>query len=315
MLTTMFWGAIFRIVEAAAQAAPSLLCGLLLAGVFRQLLGPANTRRLFGSNTWRSLPQAWAVGMLLPLCSLGTIPVIRELRRSGISGSVILAFALAAPLLNPVSLLYGLTLSSPRLILSFVFGSLVVISILGIAWGRIFPASPELEPAPPPIAPGLKRWVAVLVTASRHCADATMIYCGIGILGMGVIAALLPRGCLASSLNHSNPWAPLVMATVAPLIYVTPTNVMMQLGSMFNHGNSVWGGVRTVDDRSRGQRGPHRLDLEDFRLSRNTRLVPYAGVGRGWAGIRHGKAALSRRPGGGESHARIRLIHLAIQSW
>ncbi len=239
MLTTMFWGAIFRIVEAAAQAAPSLLCGLLLAGVFRQLLGPANTRRLFGSNTWRSLPQAWAVGMLLPLCSLGTIPVIRELRRSGISGSVILAFALAAPLLNPVSLLYGLTLSSPRLILSFVFGSLVVISILGIAWGRIFPASPELEPAPPPIAPGLKRWVAVLVTASRHCADATMIYCGIGILGMGVIAALLPRGCLASSLNHSNPWAPLVMATVAPLIYVTPTNVMMQLGSMFNHGNSV----------------------------------------------------------------------------
>ena len=29
------------------------------------------------------------------------------------------------------------------------------------------------------------------------------------------------------------------MAVVGPLIYVTPTNVMMQLGSMFNHGNSV----------------------------------------------------------------------------
>ena len=226
-------------VEAAAQAGPSLLCGLLLAGVFRQLLGSANTRRLFGSNTWQSLPRAWLLGMLCPVCSLGTIPIIRELRRSGVSGSMILAFALAAPLFNPMSLLYSLTLSSPMVIMCFAFGSLVVISILGIAWDRMLPALPELEPATPPIAPGLKRWLAVGVTAARHCTDATMIYCGIGILGMGVVAALLPHGCLATSLNHSNRWAPLVMATVAPLLYVTPTNAMMQLGSMFNHGNSI----------------------------------------------------------------------------
>ena len=239
MLETLFCGAVFRMVEATAQAAPTLLCGLLLAGVFRRLLGTTGTFRLFGSNTWRSLPQAWALGMLLPLCSLGTIPIIRELRRSGVSGGVILAFVLAAPLFNPVSLLYGLSLSLPMVILSFTFGSLVVVFILGIAWDRILPANPEPEPAAPPIAPGLKRWLAVLITAARHCTDATMIYCGIGILGMGVIAALLPRGCLASSLNHTSPSAPLVMASVAPWIYVTPTNVMMQLGTMFNHGNSV----------------------------------------------------------------------------
>jgi uncharacterized membrane protein YraQ (UPF0718 family) len=239
MVTTLFWGAIFRMIETTAQAAPSLLCGLLLAGVFRQLLGPTNTRRLFGSNTWRSLPQAWGLGMLLPVCSLGVIPMLRELRRAGVSGGVILAFALAAPLFNPLSLLYGLTLSSPVVILSFAFGSLVVISILGIVWDRMLPATPESDLAQPPVAPGLKRWLAVLVTAARHSANATMIYCGIGIAGAGILAASLPRGCLQSSLNHSNPWAPLVMAIVAPLVYVTPTNVMMQLGSMFNHGNSV----------------------------------------------------------------------------
>ncbi len=239
MLTILFWGAIYRMVEAAVQSAPTLLCGLLLAGVFRQLLGPANTRRLFGSNTWWSLPRAWALGMLCPVCSLGTIPIIRELRRSGISGGVILAFAMAAPLFNPVSLLYGLTLSAPMVILSFAFGSLVVIFILGVVWDRMLPAIAELESVAPPIAPGLKRWLAVGITAARHCTDATAIYCGIGLLGMGVIAAVLPRGCLASSLNHSKPWAPLVMATVAPLIYVTPTNAMMQLGSMFTHGNSI----------------------------------------------------------------------------
>ena len=103
----------------------------------------------------------------------------------------------------------------------------------------MLPAIAEPESDPPPIAPGLKRWLAVLVVSARHCTDATVIYCGIGLLGMGAMAVLLPRGCLQSSLNHSNPWAPLVMAVVGPLIYVTPTNVMMQLGSMFNHGNSV----------------------------------------------------------------------------
>jgi uncharacterized protein len=238
MITTMIWGAIFRMIEAAAQAAPCVLCGVLIAGVFHQLLGMAGTRRLYGGNTWRSLPQAWALGMLLPVCSLGAIPILRELRRAGVSGGVILAFALSAPLFNPLSLLYGLTLSSPTVILSFAFGSLVVISILGIAWERLMPAAPQ-EPDLPPIAPGLKRWLAVLVTAARHCFSVSMIYCGIGLLGMGIMSALLPRGCLQSSVNHSNPWAPLVMAAVGPLIYVTPTNVMMQLGSMFNHGNSV----------------------------------------------------------------------------
>ena len=39
-------------------------------------------RKLFGDNSWRSLPQAWLVGMLLPVCSLGVIPVIREMRRA-----------------------------------------------------------------------------------------------------------------------------------------------------------------------------------------------------------------------------------------
>ena len=68
---------------------------------------------MFGSGTWRELPQSWFIGMLLPICSLGVIPVVRELRRSRVSGGAILAFAMTAPLFNPLSMLYGLTLSAP----------------------------------------------------------------------------------------------------------------------------------------------------------------------------------------------------------
>ena len=48
---------------------------------------------------------------LLPVCSIGVIPILREMKRIGIRPGAITAFALSAPLFNPLSLMYGLTLS------------------------------------------------------------------------------------------------------------------------------------------------------------------------------------------------------------
>ena len=104
----IFWGGVLRFGEAALEGAPTLLVGLFVAGVFRKLIGPETTLKLFGGTGWRSLPQSWLWGMLLPVCSIGVIPVAFELRRSGLKGGAILAFALTAPLFNPLSLLYGL---------------------------------------------------------------------------------------------------------------------------------------------------------------------------------------------------------------
>ena len=118
-MDSLLWGAVLRFAQALVQATPTILIGLIVAGVFRQLLGHSGTRRLFGDNTWRSLPQAWAVGMLLPVCSLGVIPVLREMRRAGVSGGAILAFGLTAPLFNPISVLYGLTLADPIVTVSY----------------------------------------------------------------------------------------------------------------------------------------------------------------------------------------------------
>lgn len=91
---------------------------------------------MFGSGTRRELPQAWLIGMLLPICSLGVIPVAIEMRRSRVSGGAILAFAMTAPLFNPLSMLYGLTLSAPMVILSFAFCTMVVVTVVGAVWNR-----------------------------------------------------------------------------------------------------------------------------------------------------------------------------------
>src|SRR4051812_6114948 len=104
MFEAIFWGASLRVAQALVQATPTILVGLAVAGIFQRLLGHSGTRRLFGCGTWRELPQAWLIGMILPVCSLGVIPVAREMRRSGISCGTILAFAITAPLFNPLSL-------------------------------------------------------------------------------------------------------------------------------------------------------------------------------------------------------------------
>lgn len=131
MAEMMFWGFLVRFLVSLIQASPFILVGFAAAAVLRRFFGYEETRKLFGEGTRSALFRAWVIGMLLPVCSLGAIPVIREMRRAGIRGGTILAFAMSGPLFNPLSLLYGLTLSEPIAILSFAACSLVIVTIVG----------------------------------------------------------------------------------------------------------------------------------------------------------------------------------------
>jgi uncharacterized membrane protein YraQ (UPF0718 family) len=239
MLQANVWGALLRVVQAFIHATPTILVGLIVAGIFRRLLGHANTRKLFGCGTWRELAQAWLIGMLMPVCSLGVIPVAREMRRARVSGGAILAFAMTAPLFNPLSILYGLTVSQPFVILSFAFCTMIIVTAVGLIWNRLCPTSAAEEPEPPPVPYGLKRIAAVVVVAAREIVGPSLVYIVIGLLGVGLLSAALPPGSLQSTMEHKNPYAPLAMAAVAIPAYATPLVAMSQLGSMFQHANSV----------------------------------------------------------------------------
>jgi len=238
-MESLFWGAVLRFAQALVQATPTILVGLIVAGVFRRLLGHAGTRRLFGDNTRRSLLQAWAVGMLLPVCSLGAIPIVREMRRAGVSGGTILAFGLTAPLFNPISVLYGLTLADPIVILTFSFCSLLIVTVVGIAWDKLFPNTAAAEPEPPVVAAGAKRMLSVGVFSARELAGPSSLYIVAGLLGVAALSLVLPPGYLQTAAEHDDPWAPMFMTAVAIPAYATPMTAMVQLASMFQHGNSV----------------------------------------------------------------------------
>lgn len=239
MIQSLAWGAVLRFLQALLQATPTILVGLLVAGVFRRLLEHAGTRRLFGQPSARSLLQAWLVGMLLPVCSLGVLPVIREMRKAGVAGGAILAFGLTAPLFNPISVLYGLTLSEPVVILAFTGCSLLIVTVMGIVWDRLFPDTAVREAAPPRAAYGIRRMLAVAVAAAQSLLGPGSAFILIGLAGVGLLSVFLPPGSMQQAAEPDDRWAPLFMALVITPAYATPMTAMVQLASMFQHGNSV----------------------------------------------------------------------------
>ena len=146
-MDNMFWGAALRLVQVFIFAAPWIATGFCIAAIFRVFLGPERTRNLFAGSGWRGILSGWVWGMLLPVCSLGVIPIVRELHRSGVKGGTLIAFALTAPLFNPLSLLYGLTLSDPLAIITFAGCSLLIVTCVGILWDRIFSVSEDVTEA------------------------------------------------------------------------------------------------------------------------------------------------------------------------
>ena len=239
MFEMSFWSFAVRFLQAVSQAAPFILTGFLVAAVFRKFYGPQRTYELFGANRRSGLLRAWLIGMLLPVCSLGAIPVARELRRAGLSGGTILAFAIAAPLFNPLSLLYGLTLSEPIAILSFAACSLVIVTLLGLLWDRLFPGTEVPIPDEEPPSYGVRRIVAVALAAGKDITSASSIYVLIGLVGVALLGIALPPGALQDSFNHDDAVAPLRMAGLAIPVYATPMLAMSQMGMMFQHANSV----------------------------------------------------------------------------
>lgn len=237
-MDVLFFGAVQRVVQSLAQAAPTILVGLLVAAVFRQLLGVGRTRQLFGIGTWRALPQAWLLGMLLPVCSLGVIPVAREMRRAGIAGGTVLAFALTAPLFNPLSLLYGLTLSDPLAIITFSLCSLGLVTAVGLVLERLTPQAGDV-PAEDPATPVGWRRMAAMVTYGLRQTVPTIGYVIVALIGVVALAVVLPAGSLQTSMEYDNLFAPSNMALVAVPAYATPMLAMSQVGMMFSHANSI----------------------------------------------------------------------------
>ncbi len=232
-------GAGLRLFQTIVYASLWIVIGCFITAIFRRMLGARQVRKIFADETRYGLLMGWLIGMILPVCSLGVIPIVRELHRSGVKRGTIVAFALTAPLFNPMSILYGLTLSDPIAILSFSLCALVIVSFVGSMWNRVGKVEQDIPDLMTVPTAGLRRSAALFYSACRELFSPSLIYIAIGITASVTIATLIPKGQLQHEVEYGNPFAPIAVALIATPIYSTPLLAMSQIGGMFQHGNSI----------------------------------------------------------------------------
>ena len=237
-------GALLRASQIVIDAAIWIAFGCFIAAIFRNMLGAEKTRALFGDDSRMGLLIGWGIGMLLPVCSLGVIPVVRELHRSGVKSGTIIAFGLTAPLFNPLSILYGLSMSDPLTVIIFSAAAMLIVTGLGAIWGMFFGQTPSVSDDSDSqemavSTSGIRRSLAVLYAASTELVSWSIVFIAIGILASTVTSVAVQHGSLQGATEPDKIFAPAFMACYVTPVYSTPLLAMSQIGGMFQHGNSV----------------------------------------------------------------------------
>ncbi|MBC8355446.1 MAG: permease [Planctomycetes bacterium] len=238
---TTFWSAALRIAQAMVAAAPFLVAGVLAAGVLRGMVGAERLRRILGVGHWSGPLRAWGIGILLPICSLGALPVARELRRAGVPSGTVLSFVLVAPVLNPVSIIYGLSHIAPGMLLYFAAGTFIVSVGIGAIWNRVVSDKRDASPEQLEVAPRSShhRLAVVGHTSATALVGPAFVDYGLALLAVGFLGAFLPHASLQTGLTRDNALAPVIMGLIAIPVYVTPTEVMMHFGHIVRDGFSL----------------------------------------------------------------------------
>lgn len=87
------------------QAVPFLLIGAFVSALLQVFLPDETLVKLFTSHKWLGFPIAMILGFFLPVCDCGIVPIASRLTQKGVPLPETMVFMLAAPAINPITIL------------------------------------------------------------------------------------------------------------------------------------------------------------------------------------------------------------------
>ncbi|MGD8719653.1 MAG: SO_0444 family Cu/Zn efflux transporter [Candidatus Zixiibacteriota bacterium] len=226
--------------ELLREAGPFMLAGFLLAGAVRALLPSGAVVRFLGKSSVGSVLRAAIIGVPLPLCSCGVVPLAASLRREGASKGAVSSFVISTPESGADSIaatyaLMDLPMTLARPVIAFV--TAIAAGLAEVVFGRRAPeaaptpeenggcgcnANAEAESAGDKPAGFRGRAVAGLRYAFVEMFEDMAPYLLIGFLAAGILAALVPPAFVAEKLPSSTLQI-LAMVVLGAPIYVCAT--------------------------------------------------------------------------------------------
>jgi len=216
--------------------APYLLFGFLMAGVLSVLISKDFVRRHLGGHGWLQSIKAALVGVPMPICSCGVIPLAASLRRHGASRSATASFLASTPQTGIDSLmityaLLGWVFAIFRTVVAFFSGILCGMAV-GAATTPEERGGEEAEPECPNAccktrqAHILRRMLAYgFVDLPRSVARAMVL----GIVISGIISGLIPENYFADHMGNSVATMFLMLAIGIPLYVCSSGSVPIAL--------------------------------------------------------------------------------------
>ena len=224
------------------QMAPYLLFGFLVAGLLSVFISPAWVERHLGKPGLRSVFTASLVGVPLPLCSCGVIPVSASIRQHGASRAATTSFLLSTPQTGVDSIAVTYAMLGPVFAVFRPLAALVT-GILGGVLVQLFGSPDEAGPSQQPESVGCtnsccqgdqsrgpmaRALVYGFITLPRDIGGALVV----GILIAGAMAALIPPGQLHAYVGSGIASILLLMAAGVPLYVCATASVPIAAGLM-----------------------------------------------------------------------------------
>lgn len=114
------------------EALPYIVIGAVIAAIIRNYVSPQRLLKLIPKQAYLAFPTVSLLGLLLPICECGNMPVARSLIRQGLKPGLAITFLLAAPIINPAVIIttYAAFRTMPELMISrFVVGAIIAMAV------------------------------------------------------------------------------------------------------------------------------------------------------------------------------------------
>jgi uncharacterized membrane protein YraQ (UPF0718 family) len=128
----MLWGVLLNTAAVLFELMPYFMLGVLLGGLLSEFVSRSAIERHMGAGGPKSITVATVAGCAVPICSCGIVPVLAGLVQAGLPLAPVIAFLVAAPMLNPATLAMTVGLLGWQVAVARAVAVFVIAMVMGL---------------------------------------------------------------------------------------------------------------------------------------------------------------------------------------
>lgn len=227
-------------IDLALVSAPALLFAYLLSGLISAFMPQSPVRWMGRGGSAAQALKGMAIGLPMPVCSCGVVPLYRTLVRRGAPPAAAMAFLIATPEIGLDALLLSLPLLGLDMAAARLLTAGLVALLIGWLVGRMVKPLAATELVPPPDRQ--PHWRQKLRRGMREGLIDSVDHTGPWILvGLAVAAVLQPLLADAGLARIAGGWDVLLLAAIGLPAYICASGATPIAAVLLLNGASAGG--------------------------------------------------------------------------